>query len=53
MEEKEGFAMRDRMRKLKTSGAKALEKGGSSYNALSQFAKHGELRCMKFANGGK
>ncbi|KAH0971834.1 hypothetical protein GBA52_023990 [Prunus armeniaca] len=53
MEEKEGFAMRDRVRKLKTRGAKALEKGGSSYNALSQFAKHGELRCMKFANGRK
>ncbi|KAM1047936.1 hypothetical protein ACFX2J_026926 [Malus domestica] len=53
MEDKEGFALRDRVKKIKESGAKALEKGGSSYNALSQFAKHSELMCMKFVNGGE
>ncbi|KAB2618010.1 anthocyanidin 3-O-glucosyltransferase 5-like [Pyrus ussuriensis x Pyrus communis] len=33
-----------RVKKMKASGAKSLEKGGSSCNALSQFAKHSEFK---------
>ncbi|KAM5576248.1 anthocyanidin 3-O-glucosyltransferase 5-like [Rosa sericea] len=50
MEDKEGFALRDRAKNLKFSGAKALEQGGSSYDALSQFTKHAEM-FVQFANG--
>ncbi|KAL6224674.1 hypothetical protein ACLB2K_003529 [Fragaria x ananassa] len=50
MEDKEGFALRDRTKNLKFSGAKALEQGGSSHNALSQFTKHAEM-FLQFANG--
>ncbi|KAF9678360.1 hypothetical protein SADUNF_Sadunf07G0026800 [Salix dunnii] len=44
MEDEEGFEMRKRVKELKYSGEKALSiKGGSSYNSLSQIAKHCEL----------
>ncbi|CAN6698537.1 unnamed protein product [Malus baccata var. baccata] len=50
MEDQKGFVLRERMKKLKESAAKALGEGGSSRNALSQFAKHGESMYMKLAN---
>lgn len=43
MEDEEGFEIRKRVKELKYSGEKALRsKGGSSYNSLSQIAKHCE-----------
>lgn len=39
MADKEGFAIRDRVKKLKESGERALSFGGTSYNALSQVAE--------------
>ncbi|KAE8701239.1 putative UDP-glucosyl transferase 72E1 [Hibiscus syriacus] len=39
MADKEGQAMRDRVMELKNSAEKALCKGGSSFNSLSQIAK--------------
>ncbi|TQE09117.1 hypothetical protein C1H46_005270 [Malus baccata] len=50
MEDQKGLVLRERMKKLKESAAKALEEGGSSHNALSQFAKHGESMYMQLAN---
>ncbi|XVF61984.1 hypothetical protein PTKIN_Ptkin08bG0179700 [Pterospermum kingtungense] len=39
MVDKEGHAMRKRVKELNNSVERALSKGGSSYNSLSQVAK--------------
>lgn len=47
MEEKEGMAMRARVKELKYSGEEALSKGGSSYNSLSKVAKDCEANLLQ------
>ncbi|GMI68127.1 UDP-glucosyl transferase 72E1 [Hibiscus trionum] len=49
MVDKEGEAIRARAKMLKSCAAKALSKGGSSYNALANVAKDCEIRMQKLA----
>jgi coniferyl-alcohol glucosyltransferase len=49
MEDKEGNAIRARVKELKQSAEKALSMGGSSFHALSELANQCEVRmqCQK------
>ncbi|KAH7566450.1 hypothetical protein ACOSP7_022943 [Xanthoceras sorbifolium] len=55
MVDKEGLAIRNRVKQMKNSAIKASSEGGSSYNSLSQVAVDCEtsLQCLKaMAQGG-
>ena len=45
MVDKDGQAIRGRVKGLKLSAAKAWSVGGSSYNALSQISSGNERKC--------
>ncbi|XP_031250448.1 UDP-glycosyltransferase 72E1-like [Pistacia vera] len=47
MVDKEGHAIRNKVKELKLSAEKASSKGGSSYNSLSQMTKH----CQNMLEG--
>ncbi|KAE7999883.1 hypothetical protein FH972_004272 [Carpinus fangiana] len=44
MEDKEGNAIRARVKELEHSAEKALSMGGSSFNALSELANHCSMK---------
>ncbi|XP_040989423.1 anthocyanidin 3-O-glucosyltransferase 5-like [Juglans microcarpa x Juglans regia] len=46
-DQEEGKALRARVMELKVSGEKALIEGGSSFNAMSQFAKQCEMKMLR------
>ncbi|XP_059458697.1 anthocyanidin 3-O-glucosyltransferase 5-like [Corylus avellana] len=47
MEDKEGYAIRARVKEIKHSAEKALSMGGSSFNALSELANQVEVRMKR------
>lgn len=47
MEDKEGHALRTRVKELKHSAEKALSNGGSSYNALSRLAQQCQVHMRR------